>query len=123
MNTNKLLPIGARVAHFGNLDAGHKSGVIVSYNKQPINRYAEEKLSSAIELAEKARLLQSVTKGLYTSSAFPYIVRWDCNPCFFERHKELRSRFPDERYVDVYEIDSLQPFSPWPDRSSAAAPF
>ena len=90
-----LLPLKTRVKHFDGSYHTHGCGTIIGYNGITSNTYLEEKGVEANELAANDNV------------RYPYVVRWDKNPSFFEKYPNQLEHFPNMQYEDVYEESSL----------------
>jgi hypothetical protein len=118
----EIWPVGSRVSHF-NGKGGHGFGEIIAHN-QPNGGFEhfESGIKALREINDPSRMdvpfevrarvntivTGGMVGGLYSDgSRFPYKVRWDQNPKFFEEHPHLLKKFPNQQYEDNYEQDCL----------------
>ncbi len=114
LNKPHTVPLGTRVTHFDGGEGTHGHGTIIEVRKpngsQPadLEKTAEVLAVQNLSNEGKGIVIAGAVASLYSAVRCPYVVKWDRNEAFFERHPRLKERCPDLCYVDTYEVDSLQ---------------
>lgn len=87
MSVKELLPVGTRIKH-----NGHGNGTVVGYNLKSVSKYLEENLNEAIDIANKAGMLNSVVNSFYDGDRYPYKVHFEPTVEYPNGYKDVYSR-------------------------------